>query len=135
MRILVVTSEPISAEQLRGALPGDVEPQDLEVMVVAPALQPSPLKFWFADVDDAIARARETEEQTVEQLSQEGVGARGDTGESDPELAIEDALRTFSADQILLFTHAEQDQHYREDLDPAALERRLGVPVRQATVE
>jgi hypothetical protein len=30
----------------------------------------------------------------------------GDTGESDPLLAIEDALRTFPADQIVLFTHA-----------------------------
>ena len=134
MRVLVVTSEPVSAAQLREALPADVEPREVEVMVVAPALQSSPLKFWMADADDAIAEARRTEEETVHQLAREGVEAVGDTGESDPEQAIEDALQTFPADQILLFTHPDEEQRYREDLDADELARRFGVPVTEATV-
>jgi nucleotide-binding universal stress UspA family protein len=135
MRVLVLTSEPISASTLSGALPGDTDPHDVEIMVVAPALQPSPMKFWLSDADDAIARARRTEQETVERLRREGVEVDSDTGESDPEQAIEDALQTFPADQIVLFTHPEGEQRYREDVDLAVLEQRFGLPVKQASVD
>ena len=136
MRVLVVTSEPVSAANLREALPGDVDPKDVEVMVVTPALQPSALKFWLSDADDAIERAKQTERETVQRLAQEGVSVDdSEVGESDPEQAIDDALRLFPADEILVFTRPEDEQQYREDIDPELLERRFKLPVRQATVE
>jgi hypothetical protein len=134
MRVLVLTSEPLSAEQLSAALPGDLDPDDVELMVVTPALQPSALRFWLADVDDAIARAQRVERETVERLSREGVTVESETGESDPEQAIQDALQTFPADEILVFTHPEGQQRYREDVDVAVLEQRFGLPVKQATL-
>jgi hypothetical protein len=135
MRVLVVTSEPVSAADLREALPEDVDPKEVEVMVVTPALQPSALKFWLSDADDAIERAKQTERETVERLAQEGVSVDdSEVGESDPEQAIDDALRLFPADQIIVFTRPEDEQQYREDIDPALLERRFKLPVRQATV-
>jgi hypothetical protein len=132
MKILVLTGEPITATQLREAL-GDIDPQDAEVMVVAPALQENPLKFWFSDADDAIERAEKVRAESVEKLGSEGVSAHGDTGESDPIAAINDALQTFSADRIVLFTRADGTR-YREDLDSAEIEERFGVPVEHATV-
>jgi hypothetical protein len=132
MKLLVLTSEPISAEQLRGAVGADVDPQDAEVMVVAPALQESPLKFWFSDADAAIARAQEVRAETVERLGEEGVPASGDTGESDPIEAIADALQTFPADRVVLFTHPDDSQRYREDVDEREIEERFGVPVDRA---
>jgi hypothetical protein len=93
------------------------------------------MKFWLSDADDAIARARRTEQETVERLRREGVEVDSDTGESDPEQAIEDALQTFPADQIVLFTHPEGEQRYREDVDLAVLEQRFGLPVKQASVD
>ena len=134
MRVLVLTSEPISAEQLSGALAADVDPAEVEVMVVAPALQSSPLKFWLADVDDAIAEAQRTEQQTVEGLNREGIDVEGEVGDSDPEQAIQDALVMFPADEILVFTHPDDEQRYREDIDVAVLEQRFGRPVKQATL-
>ena len=135
MKVLVVTSEPVAAADLRQALPGAVDSDDVEVMVVAPALQTSALRFWLADVDEAIERARVTERETVERLSQEGVQVHdSDTGESDPEQAIEDALRVFPADEIVVFTHPEGEEHYREDVDPKSLEQRFELPVRRAIV-
>jgi hypothetical protein len=129
MRLLVLTSEPVTARQLRDALPDGVEPQDAEVMVVAPALQESGLRFWMSDADEAIERAQAVWRQTVDQLGAEGVPASGDTGESDPLTAIQDALQTFPAERVVLFTHTGDDQRYREDVDPAEVEQRFGVPV------
>ena len=134
MRLLVLASEPVSADQLRTALPGDADPADAEVMVVAPALHKSALRFWMSDADAAIARAEEVRAESVENLGEAGVSASGDTGESDPEDAIEDALKTFPADRILLFTHGGGEQRYREDVDAGSLESRFGIPVTQSTV-
>jgi hypothetical protein len=129
MKLLVVTSEPITADQLRAALPADVDPADAEVMVVAPALQQSGLKFWLSDADGAIDRARQVRTETVEQLGDAGVSASGDTGDSDPMQAIEDAVNIFSPDRILLFTRGEG---YREDLDEGELRERFGIPIDRA---
>jgi hypothetical protein len=134
MKVLVLTSEPITAEQLRNALGGEVSPDQAEVMVVAPALQESGFKFWLSDADDAIARAEQVRKATLEKLGEAGVAASGDTGESDPETAIEDALKTFDADRIVLFTHRESSQRYREDLDDRELAERFGLPVAHAVV-
>jgi hypothetical protein len=134
MNVLVLTPEPVSAEQLRDALGGAAGPEDAEVMVVAPALQDSPLKFWLSDADDAIAEAERVRSETLRKLGDAGIAASADTGESDPMYAIEDALRTFPADRVVLFTHPEDDQRYREDVDPDEVQRRFGVPVDRATV-
>jgi hypothetical protein len=134
MRLLVLTSEPVSAAQLRDALPGDADPTDAEVMVVAPALHDSALRFWLSDADEAIARADEVRRESVEQLGAEGVSASADTGESDPEDALEDVLKTFAADRIRLFTHGGDAQRYKEDIDPDALQSRFGIPVTQSQI-
>ncbi len=134
MKVLVLTSEPITAEQLRTALGPDTDPKDAEVMVVAPALAESAIKFWMSDADDAIGRAEEVRRQSLERLGQEGVSATGDTGEADPYTAIEDALKTFDADRIVLFAHGAGDQRYREDLDDREIAERFGRPVDRAVV-
>jgi hypothetical protein len=134
MKVLAVTSEPITAGQLRDALGGDEDLSKTEVMVVAPALAESGFKFWMSDADDAIARAEEVRQASVKRLDDEGVAATGDTGEADPYTAIEDALKTFDADRIVLFTHAGESQRYREDLDEAEIAERFGRPVDHASV-
>jgi hypothetical protein len=134
MKLLVLTPEPISADQLRQAVAGDFDPTQAEVMVVAPALQASPMKFWMSDADEAIDRADRVRSETVERLGDEGVPAAGDTGESDPADAIQDALQTFRADRIVVFSHGEEGGRYREDVDPGEIEERFGVPVDRAVL-
>lgn len=82
MRVLVVTSEPIAAERLRSAL-GPTEAEHAEILVVAPALHTSALRFWMSDADEAIRRAEDVQRETVERLREDGVSASGDTGEGD----------------------------------------------------
>jgi hypothetical protein len=135
VKLLVVTSEPISPAQLRAAVGDGAAEDQTEVMVVAPALQESAARFWMSDADRAIAKAEEVRRATVESLGEEGVAASGDTGESDPLDAIQDALASFPADRIVLFTHSGSEQRYKEDVEPAEVEQRFGVPVQKATFE
>jgi hypothetical protein len=128
VKLLVVTPEPVDANVLRSALGNDVE--GAEVLVISPATNQSKVAFWVSDSDDAIAEADAAQEETVERLEEKGIDAAGDTGDSEPAVAIEDALATFPADRIVVFTHPDLD--YRED---QALEDRFGVPVTHAQIE
>lgn len=134
MKILALTAEPISAAQLRDAVPGETDPASLEVMVVAPALHENSLRFWLSDADDAIARADAVRRETVQRLGDEGVAATADTGEGDLVEAAQDALATFDAERILLFVHPEGEQLRGEDVDPDQLRERLGRPVQRVAV-
>lgn len=112
-KILALVSEPVSGEALRSAIGGDPS-DDAEVLVVAPALN-TKTRFWVSDPDPAIERAEAVQEETVERMDEEGVDAAGDTGESDPLLAVQDALTTFEADQIVLFTHPQGGRNWLEE--------------------
>lgn len=129
MKVLVVTSEPVSADELRSGLGREADLEKSEVMVIAPALQRSPFKFWMSDADEAIGRAEWVGRESRERLESEGVAARADTGEADPIKAVQDALQTFPADRIVVFIHPEGEQLYREDVDPQRLEIEFGLPV------
>jgi hypothetical protein len=127
MKLLILTAEPVSADVVREAVGDDAD--DAEVMVVSPALTDSPLRFWTSDADEAIEHARETADETVERLDDAGIDAAGDTGESDPLQALEDALQTFPADRVVVVTHPEGERDYLEDGFVEEAERRFGVPV------
>ena len=131
MKLLVVTPEPVDANLLRSALGEEVE--GAEVLVVSPATNESPVAFWVSDPDEAIHEAEIAQEETVERLEEEGIDAAGDTGESEPAVAIQDALATFSADRIVIFTHAGE-KDYREESGLADVEERFGVPVTHAEI-
>src|SRR5919197_212157 len=127
-KILAVVSEPVSGEALRSAI-GPEKVKDAEVLVVAPALA-SRRRFWLSDVDPAIERAEEVQEKTVERMDEEGLDAAGDTGEPDPLLAVQDALQTFSADEIVLFTHPGGQHNWAEEGLVEEADSRFDAPVR-----
>jgi nucleotide-binding universal stress UspA family protein len=132
MKLLVLTPEPVDANALRTTLGDEVE--GAEVLVVSPAGHRSKIAFWVSDSDDAIAEAEAAQEETVERLEEEGVDAAGDTGEAEPAQAIEDALATFKADRIVVFSHPEGDRDYREDDGLAGAEERFGIPLTHAII-
>ena len=132
MKLLVLTPEPIDADMLRSVLGEDAE--GAEVLVVSPATNQSKLAFWVSDPDEAIAEAEAAQEDTVERLEEAGIDAAGDTGESEPALALQDALATFAADRIVIFSHPDGDLDYREDEGLADAEARFGVPVTHAVI-
>jgi hypothetical protein len=104
-KILALVSEPVSGEALKKA------------------------------VGRERAESAEVQEETVERMEEEGVDAAGDTGESDPLLAIQDALQTFPADEIVLFTHAGGEQNWLEEGLVDEVRRRFDAPVEHLVVE
>ena len=132
-RILALVSEPISGEALKKAV-GRHRAEAAEVLVVAPTLN-TKTRFLFSDVDEAIERADEVQEETVERMGEEGIEAAGDTGESDPLLALQDALQTFQADVIVLFTHPGGESNWLEEGLVDAARERFGPPVEHLVVE
>jgi hypothetical protein len=132
VKLLVLTPEPVDAEVLRSTL-GD-EVVGAEVLVVSPATNQSKLAFWVSDPDEAIAEADAAQEETVERLEEQGVDAAGDTGESEPAVALEDALAAFPADRIVVFSHPEGERDYREDEGLAEAEDRFGIPITHAVI-
>ena len=133
MKLLVLATDPIDADDLRGALDGE-EIDGAEVLVVSPAVNASPVAFWVSDSDEAIADAESTARQTADALAAEGARTRAETGESEPLLALQDALATFPADRVVVFARGdEESQRYREDDVAGEAQRRFGVPVVDAT--
>jgi len=133
VKLLVLTPEPIDAKLLRSTLGDEVE--GAEVLVVSPASSQSKVAFWVSDTDEAIEEAESAQVETVERLEEEGVDAAGDTGESEPAVALQDALATFPADRIVIFSHPEGERDYREDEGLADAESRFGVPITHALIE
>lgn len=134
-KILALVSEAVSADALKSAV-GEGAANDAEVLVVAPALN-SRTRYFLADPDPAIARAGEVQEETVERLNEEGVdAAAGNPGEEDPMLALQDALATYDADEIVLFTHSGGNRNWQEEgLVDDATERFGPTPVRHVVIE
>ena len=132
MKVLVLTPEPVDADMLRAALGPEVE--GAEVLVVSPATNQSKVAFWVSDPDEAIADAEDAQTETVERLEEAGIDAAGDTGESEPALALQDALATFAADRIVVFSHPEGDRDYREDEGLADAQARFGIPITHAVI-
>jgi hypothetical protein len=132
-RILALVSEPVSGEALKRAV-GREAAEAAEVLVVAPALN-TRTRFLFSDPDPAIERAEAVEEETVERMNEEGVDAAGDTGESEPLLALHDALQTFEADEIVIFTHPGGQVNWAEEGVVDEARERFDQPVQHIVVE
>ena len=132
MKLLVLTPEPIDANLLKAA--AGEEAAEAEVMVVTTATSKSGVRFWMNDIDRDIAAAQQAADETVERLEEGGVDAVADTGEAEPALALQDALATFPADRIIVFTHPEGDLDYREDEGLRDAEGRFGVPITFAEI-
>jgi hypothetical protein len=133
-RILVIANETVGGRKLTDLIHERSEGVREEVLVVTPALN-SPLRHWTSDEDNARAAAQERLEASLGRLRSLGVQARGQVGDSDPLQAIEDALRTFRPDEIVLSTHPEGRSHWLELGVVAKARERFSVPITHVVVD
>ena len=133
-RILVIANETVGGSTLRNAIQRRAEGVREEILVVVPALN-SPLRHWASDEDDARAGAQERLATSLQRLNQDGVNARGEVGDSEPLQAIEDALRTFGADEIIISTHPEGRSNWLEIGVVSGARERFAVPITHVVVD
>jgi hypothetical protein len=127
-RVLVVASETIGREELVSAIGTRALAEKTTFLVVAPALTTS-VKAWANDEDPARAEAQERLDAMLERLTSAGIEATGQVGDSDPLVAIEDAVHTFHPDEIVISTHAPERSRWHEKGIVDSARSRFDVPV------
>jgi hypothetical protein len=132
-RVLVVANETVGGRTLQETL-GRLAHPATEILVVAPALA-SPVRYWVSDVDGARAEAERRVQASVAQLEAAGFAVRGEIGDGDPLVAMEDALRTFGADEIVISTHPEGRSHWLEQDLIGKARARFAVPITHVVVD
>jgi hypothetical protein len=134
-RLLVVTTVPVEGDALRERVRAHTGTEEAEVRVVAPASDVSPLEWLASDEDDARGEAAEKAEESARALAPEARVTEAGVGDTDPVQAIEDALREFPADELLVVTRRGDEAGWLEkDAAREALER-FDVPVTHLVVE
>jgi nucleotide-binding universal stress UspA family protein len=133
-RILVIANETVGGETLREEIRRRAESYREQVLVVCPALN-SPLRHWASDEDAARAQAQQRLDTSLSRLRAAGIEARGEVGDSEPLQAIEDALRTFGADEIIISTHPEGRSNWLEKGVVTGARERFAVPITHVVVD
>jgi hypothetical protein len=127
-RLLVVATVPVEAGLLRDRVhehAGD----DAEVRIVAPASDLTPLQWLATDEDDAREEAAEIAEEAERAVESQAQVVGTEVGDADPVQAIEDALRQFPAEEVLVVTRPGDEAGWLEEDAAAEASERFGVPV------
>ncbi len=133
-RILVIANETVAGETLHAMIRQKSEGYRTNVLVVAPA-QPSPLQHLASDDDPGRRAAQERVDASLAKLRESGLSAHGQVGDADPLQAIEDALRTFGPDEIVISTHPEGKSHWLERGVVEHARDRFAVPITHVVVD
>jgi hypothetical protein len=112
-RILVIANETVGGEALRAVIEERAAAYREQILVVVPALN-ARLKHWTSDEDEARAAAEARLHATLDELGRSGIAARGEVGDADPLQALEDGVRSFGPDEIIISTHPEGRSHWLE---------------------
>jgi hypothetical protein len=133
-RILVVANETLGGQELQRLIEERSRDMPTEILVCTPALN-SRLRHWASDEDGARLAAQERLDASLEGLRSLGIDASGEVGDANPLQAMEDALRTFGADEIIISTHPEGRSNWLERGVVEHARERFTVPIRHVVVD
>jgi hypothetical protein len=133
-RILVVANETVGGPELLAEVRARSEGVAEKVLVVCPALN-SPLRHWASDEDDARQQAQDRLDASLAAMQTAGIRAAGEIGDGDPIQAIEDALRTFQPDELVVSTHPLGKSHWLERGVVEKARERFALPVTHVVVD
>lgn len=128
-RLLLVTTGPAEEAVLREELRRHTGGADSEIHVVAPATELSRLQWLASDEDRARAKAAKAARKTTKAVEETGDVEEAEVGDPDPVQAVEDALRTFPADELLIVTRPGEEATWLEKESPEEAFQRFDLPV------
>ena len=130
--ILVVAREPLGGEALRRELADAAGGAAVELDVLAPILA-SRSHYWTSDLDHEREDAQQRLDASLAWAARQGFAAKGEVGDPDPLVAIEDELRDFGADEVIIATRS-RDTSWLAKRMLGHLSGELDVPVREIVV-
>ena len=133
-RVLVVANETVAGEELLSTISTLALSEQTRFRVVCPALN-SRLKTYTSDEDPARAAAQERLDVTLERLASVGIEASGEVGDGDPLVAVDDAVRTFGPNEIVISTHPPGRSNWLEKGVVDSVRSRYDVPVTHVVVD
>jgi GABA permease len=134
-RLLVVANETVEGKALLDEIRDRCRGRDSEILVITPALASSRAAHWASDVDEAIELARQRMELSLIAIGELGLKAKGEIGDSDPNVAIEDALRVFPADEIVISTHPPERSRWLEHGVVDRAREQIDLPISHVVVD
>jgi len=130
--VVVIANRALSGDELRQRLTEMGEPLELDVL--APVLT-SHLHYAVSDIDSELAEARKRLDQSLAWADQSGFVARGEVGDPNPTTAIEDELRDFGPDAVVVVTHPRELETWQAAGELDRLRRELRVPIEHVIVD
>jgi hypothetical protein len=130
--VLVVANEALAGAELAELILRH-DREHVEVDVLAPVLA-SHIHYAVSDIDRELAEARTRLERSLEWAHEQKIAARGEVGDPNPTTALEDELRTFDADEVVVVTHPCNRETWQERGELARLRHELDVPVTHVVV-
>lgn len=103
-RVLVVANQTVGGNALLEEIVGHTDGKDSAVYVISPAIPSSTLAHWASDIDEAVSEAEARLEASLGAIRARGLRVEGRVGDADPSLAMEDALRDFPANELIIST-------------------------------
>lgn len=126
-RVIIVANETLAGERL-GAYVRGLDGGCVEVDVLAPVLT-SRTHLAYTDIDEELREARERLARSLAWARKQGLAARGGVGDASPITALEDELRGFGADEVIVATAEAAPERWQERVELERLREELDVPV------
>ena len=120
--VLAVTEATPAAAQRIADITGS--PSDVRLLVPVPSHR---LDRWLSAEDDARHEAQARLARSAGTLVAAGLPVSGSVGDHDPAQALEDELRGYPADEVVLLSDGHRDPLGK-------IERRLGLPLRRVSI-
>ena len=128
--VLVVAERTLAGEELGRQLQQLKPGVAVELDVLSPVMA-SRAHHWAGDVDREREQAQVRLEASLAWARRQGFVAKGEVGDPDAMGAIEDELRDFGADEVVLVTHPSERTSWLANRMLSHLQRHLEVPVRE----
>lgn len=132
-RVLVVANEELAGDELHERILGDSDGAAVELDILAPIVA-SRAHVLTSDIDEERRDAERRLRRSLDWARRHGLSAHGEVGDATPDTALEDELRAFGADEVIVVSGGRPEAGRQARMELERLRAELPVPVVQVLV-